>query len=70
MEQDTTVTSPSPGAPGGGSTDAEHPLVLIVDDNEKNLKLARDVLRAGGFQTAASGAAGIALASSTCRTSS
>jgi two-component system cell cycle response regulator DivK len=48
------VTSPSPGAP----------LVLIVDDNEKNLKLARDVLGAAGFRTldAASGAEGIALA--------
>lgn len=40
------------------------PVVLIVDDNEKNLKLARDVLRAGGFRTleAASGTEGIALA--------
>ena len=58
------MTSSSPGAPAGGSTDTERPLVLIVDDNEKNLKLARDVLRAGGFRTleAASGAAGIALA--------
>jgi len=39
-------------------------VVLIVDDNEKNRKLARDVLRAAGFQTleAASGAEGIALA--------
>jgi len=39
-------------------------LVLIVDDNEKNLKLARDVLRAAGVQTleAHSGAEGIALA--------
>ena len=27
------------------------PLVLIVDDNERNLKLARDVLRAAGFRT-------------------
>jgi two-component system, cell cycle response regulator DivK len=47
------VTSPSPG-----------PLVLIVDDNEKNLKLARDVLRAAGFRTleAASGATAITLA--------
>jgi two-component system, cell cycle response regulator DivK len=26
-------------------------LVLIVDDNEKNLRLARDVLRAAGFRT-------------------
>ena len=40
------------------------PLVLIVDDNAKNLKLARDVLLAAGFQTleAASGTEGIALA--------
>jgi two-component system, cell cycle response regulator DivK len=40
------------------------PVVLIVDDNEKNLKLARDVLRAAGFRTleAATGADGIALA--------
>ena len=27
------------------------PLVLIVDDNEQNAKLARDVLRATGFRT-------------------
>jgi two-component system, cell cycle response regulator DivK len=40
------------------------PLVLIVDDYEQSLKLARDVLRAAGFKTleAASGAEGIALA--------
>ena len=40
------------------------PLVLIVDDNRKNLKLARDLLRASGFRTleAESGARGIALA--------
>jgi two-component system, cell cycle response regulator DivK len=46
------------------SPDAERLLVLIVDDNEKNLKLARDVLRAAGFRTleAASGADGLALA--------
>jgi two-component system cell cycle response regulator DivK len=39
-------------------------LVLIVDDNEKNIKLARDVLRFGGFRTleAASGGEGISLA--------
>jgi two-component system cell cycle response regulator DivK len=58
------VTSPSPGAPAGPRDDGEHPLVLIVDDNEKNLKLTRDVLCNAGFRTiaAASGAAGIALA--------
>jgi two-component system cell cycle response regulator DivK len=50
------VTSPAPGA--------ESPVVLIVDDNQQNLKLTRDVLRAAGFRTleAESGAEGIALA--------
>ena len=45
-------------------------LVLIVDDNEKNLRLARDVLRLAGFRTleAATGGEGISLAPSTCRT--
>ena len=40
------------------------PLVLIIDDNERNRKLARDVLGAAGFQTleAASGAEGLQLA--------
>ena len=40
------------------------PVVLIVDDNEQNLKLARDVLRGAGFRTleASSGAEGITLA--------
>ena len=40
------------------------PLVLIVDDNARNLKLARDVLLAAGFRTleAANGSEGIALA--------
>ena len=39
-------------------------VVLIVDDNEKNMKLARDVLRLAGFRTleASSGAESIALA--------
>ena len=39
-------------------------LVLIVDDNEKNAKLARDVLRFAGFRTieAGSGGAGFVLA--------
>ena len=41
------------------------PLVLIVDDNDRNRKLARDVLVAAGFRTleAATAAEGIALAS-------
>ena len=40
------------------------PLVLIVDDNQKNRKLARDLLRAAGLRTleAATGAESIALA--------
>jgi two-component system cell cycle response regulator DivK len=39
-------------------------LVLIVDDNERNRRLARDVLRAAGFQTieAGSGTQAVALA--------
>ncbi|MGH3137147.1 MAG: response regulator [Gaiellaceae bacterium] len=58
------MTSPSPGAQASGPPDRERLLVLIVDDYDKNLKLARDVLRAAGFQTleAASGADGIWLA--------
>ncbi len=41
------------------------PLVLIVDDYDRNRKLARDVLRAAGFRTleAATGAEAITLAS-------
>jgi two-component system, cell cycle response regulator DivK len=51
------VTSSSPDH-------ATQPLVLIVDDNEKNRRLTRDVLGAAGFRTleAASGAEGLALA--------
>lgn len=39
-------------------------LILIVEDNEKNLKLARDVLRFHGFRTidAADGETGVRLA--------
>jgi two-component system cell cycle response regulator DivK len=57
------VTTASPEASDGGRP-SDVPLVLIVDDNEKNRKLARDVLRAAGLQTieAASGGEGIALA--------
>jgi two-component system, cell cycle response regulator DivK len=44
------VTSPSPQAHGDGRL-ADVPLVLIVDDNEQNRKLARDVLRAAGLGT-------------------
>lgn len=46
------------------SPDTQAPLVLIVDDNAKNLKLAREVLLAAGFRTleAATAGEGIALA--------
>jgi len=44
------VTSPSPQVRDSGRP-AHAPLVLIVDDNEKNRKLARDVLRAAGLHT-------------------
>jgi two-component system, cell cycle response regulator DivK len=37
------------------------PLVLIVDDNARNLKLARDVLEAAGFRTLAAETAGEAI---------
>ncbi len=39
-------------------------LVLIVEDNEKNMKLARDVLQARGYQTleAVTGEEGVRLA--------
>jgi two-component system, cell cycle response regulator DivK len=45
-------------------TDDSGPLILIVDDNEQNAKLARDVLRAAGFRTigVASGAEAVAQA--------
>lgn len=43
-------------------------LILIVEDNEKNLKLARDVLQFRGFRTleATTAAEGIALALEHC----
>jgi two-component system cell cycle response regulator DivK len=37
--------------------DAKGHLVLIVEDNEKNLKLARDLLGVTGFRTLAAGTA-------------
>src|SRR5919204_5720228 len=37
-------------------------LVLIVDDNTKNAKLASDVLRLGGFRTLEAGSGGEAIA--------
>jgi two-component system cell cycle response regulator DivK len=58
------VPSQSPDTDARDLAETGRPLVLIVDDNEKNLKLARDVLRAAGFGTreAMNGVEGIALA--------
>jgi two-component system cell cycle response regulator DivK len=44
------MTSHSPSADASGPAPTV-PLVLIVDDNDKNRKLARDVLRAAGLGT-------------------
>ena len=57
------MTPPAPKARGAQSR-AEGPLVLVVDDNERNLRLARDVLRAAGFRTleAATGGEALSLA--------
>ena len=41
------------------ATDAA--LILIVEDNEKNMKLARDVLQFNGFRTLEAGTAEIGL---------
>ncbi len=53
-----------PPTPGDGAPAPAAPLVLVVDDDERNQKLAQDVLRRSGFRTieAASGAAAVALA--------
>lgn len=58
------MTTPSPGDNAHGPPAACRPLILIVDDNEKNLKLAGDVLRAARFRTleAASGSEALRLA--------
>jgi two-component system cell cycle response regulator DivK len=42
-------------------TEKRDPLVLIVDDNEQNAKLAREVLRAAGFRTTEAGSGAEAL---------
>ena len=58
------MTSPPPDADDRPPTKGEDASVLIVDDNERNRKLASDVLRGAGIQTfeAASGAEAIAVA--------
>lgn len=57
------MTSDPPSPEDGASAPAA-PLVLIVDDDERNRKLAQDVLRRSGLRTieAAGGRAAIALA--------
>jgi len=53
-----------PPSPGDSAPAPAAPLVLIVDDDERNRKLAQDVLRRSGLRTieAADGRAAIALA--------
>ena len=53
-----------PPSPGDGAPAPAAPLVLIVDDDERNRKLAQDVLRRSGLRTieAADGRAAIAIA--------
>ena len=53
-----------PPSPGDAARGPVAPLVLVVDDDERNRKLAQDVLRRSGLRTieASSGAAAIALA--------
>ena len=53
-----------PPSPQDDAPSPAPPLVLVVDDDERNRKLARDVLRRSGLRTieAASGRAAIALA--------
>jgi two-component system, cell cycle response regulator DivK len=58
------VHSPPPYTDAREAAETRRPLVLIVDDNKMNLKLAREVLRVAGFGTleAANGVEGIAVA--------
>ena len=55
------MTSASPSVPNSGPA-TPSPLVLIVDDNDKNRRLARDVLRSAGFRTIEAARGGVVLA--------
>ncbi|HEY7692278.1 MAG TPA: response regulator [Gaiellaceae bacterium] len=48
-------------------SDSPDRVVLIVDDNEKNMKLARDVLRLAGFETLEAGTGGESIEVATSR---
>ncbi|GAC1386786.1 MAG: response regulator [Acidimicrobiales bacterium] len=51
---------------GDDEAEGEHaPLVLIVEDNDKNLKLARDLLQVKGFRTLEATDAGLGIALAT-----
>jgi two-component system, cell cycle response regulator DivK len=58
------MTSPPPDADDRPPTEGEDASVLIVDDNQRNRKLASDVLRGAGVRTfeAATGAEAILVA--------
>ena len=58
------MESPPPNVDDRSIARGGQPLVLIVDDNASNLKLARDVLRADGIRTieASTGAEAIEVA--------
>lgn len=58
--------SHSPSADGSGPVPST-PLVLIVDDNDKNRKLARQVLHAAGLGTLEAGSASEAVALAAAR---
>lgn len=56
--------TPDPPSPDDAAPDPGAPLVLVVDDDERNRKLVQDVLRRSGLRTidAPSGGAAVALA--------
>jgi two-component system, cell cycle response regulator DivK len=59
--------TPRPPTAPDGRRPRDPPLVLIVDDSEKNRKLAREVLRAAGFRTLEAGRGDEAIAVAAAR---